>query len=396
MKVIIIVDNLDLTMGGGVGSFLYDMSRTMKEKGTDLCFLSVIRNRNDADEMKTDLESRGIPFYCAGARDRKDALIHFVRYTRKMRKIIRAAAGKEETVCSMHLKMGVLYGAVATMGMPSVKCTETYHSQYSHYWLENRVLEKRIALYIACSESAGEEFRERFSPKEGKLITIPNGIRCAEIREKALKGTGKEKHAFQMLSVGRLEKQKNILLTAQAFTSFSGDACYRIIGAGTQEKAIRAACAGSRVVEIEDAKPRQDVLAELLQSDLAVIPSLWEGLSIFLLEAIALGTPLMLSDIPSFRNVFHEKALNPQEEWRLCRWGFLVRTDSGKAYREAAEYFRAREAELRGPMRDALKEYAEENDMSLCAEKYLETFNSLTRKNPDAEKGRRNKAGCGK
>ena len=379
MKVIIIADNLDLTQGGGVGSFLYDLSRTMKEKDTDLTLISIIRNSDEKDEMKADLEERGIPIYCAGARNRKDALIHFPRYVKKLRKIIRDTAGEEETVCSLHLKMGVLYGAVATMGMAGVKCAETYHSNYSHYRLQNRMMEKRIDLYIGCSESATEEFRERFSPKAEKLITIPNGVRRDEIRKKAGTGKSREKHAFQILSAGRFTRQKNFQVTARAFASLRGDACYRIIGEGEQEKEIRAASAGSRTVEIEGIRPRNDILAEVRQSDIVVMPSLWEGRSIFILETIAIGTPLMLSDIPSFREIFQEEALRDGEKWRCCRWGFLAETSNSDAYREAIEYYRTR-SELREQMKAALNQYAEENEISICAERYMEAFRGLTQK----------------
>lgn len=376
MRVIIIVDNLDLTMGGGVGSFIYDLSCALKEKGTDLSLISIIRNSNEADEMKTDLESRGIPVCCAGARGRKDAFIHFPRYVKKLRKLIRSFAGEEQTVCSLHLKVGVLYGAIATIGMDNVKCAETYHSNYSHYWVEYKLLSKRMDLYIACSESARDEFAARFSPKPERLTAIPNGIRCIEIRERAARGKGKEKHGFQILSAGRFTDQKNFHATAKAFASLQGDVCYRIIGEGDGEEKIRAACAGSWVVEIEGTMARNDLLAEVRRSDIAVMPSLWEGLSIFLLEVIAVGTPLMLSDIPSFRNIFHEEALGPGEEWRCCPWGFLVRTNNVNAYREAIEYCRAK-PELRGPMKAALTRYAEENDMSICARRYTEVFESI-------------------
>lgn len=376
MKVIIIIDNLDLTKAGGVGSFLYDLCCELNEKNIDLSIVSIVKNDNENDYMKTELENRGIKTYCAGANTRYDALIHFGRYLMKVRKTIKQVAKDDEVICHLHLKLAVLYGAIATYGMKNVKCVETYHSQYSNYWIQNKVLSKRIALYISCSDSAREEMVERFAPKPERLISIPNGVRCSSLRDDAAEGSCGEKHDFQIVSVGRFTKQKNFQITAKAFSSLSGDACYKIIGQGENEEEIKAACIGSHSVEIIGEMPRNNILAEVGQADIVVMPSLWEGLSIFMLETIALGIPLMLSDIASFRTFFGEKRLGPNELWRCCEWGFLVQTTNPDAYREAMEYYR-KNPKLKEKMRTTVLEIAKKTDMSICAGEYLNAFERL-------------------
>ena len=376
MKVIILIDNLDLAKGGGVGSFVYDFCCALNEKDINLSIVSIVKNDDENDIMKVDLENRGISVYCAEASNRKDALVHFVKYVRKVRKIIEQVTGDDDAICNLHLKMAVLYGAVATRGMKNIKCVETYHSQYSNYWLQNKVLANRIALYIGCSDSARDEMIKRFSPKPDKIISIPNGVRCAYLREEATKGKSREKHAFQIVSVGRFTDQKNFQITAKAFSTLQGDACYRIIGQGENEEIIKAACINSSSVEFIEEMPRDGILAEVGQADIVVMPSLWEGLSIFMLEAIALGTPLMLSDIASFRGFFKETELKSNETWRCCEWGFLVQTNNSDAYREAMDYYRANPY-LKDRMKEALFIIAKDCDMSTCAEKYLKAFYGL-------------------
>lgn len=376
MKVIMMIDNLDLEQGGGVGSFVYDLCCALKEKNIDLSLVSIVKNSNEADRMKVDLENRGISVQCAGANSRKDSLVHIGRYIKVVRKIIKDIASNEETICNLHLKLAVLYGTVATKGMRNVKCVETYHSQYSHYWFQNKVLSGRISMYIGCSDSARDEMRERFSPKVDKLISIPNGVRCAYLKEAATHGESRPKHDLQIVSVGRFTDQKNFHITAKAFSKLEGDVCYRIIGQGEKESEIKATCKGSCVVEFAGTVPRNDVLAEVQQADIVAMPSLWEGLSIFMLETIALGTPLMLSDIPSFRNVFKESELGANEKWRACSWGFLVQTSNPAAYREAVEYYMAH-PELKRQMKKSISDYAAEYDMDSCAEKYIDTYRKV-------------------
>ena len=376
MNVIIMIDNLDLEQGGGVGSFVYDLCCTLKEKNIKLSLVSIVKNSNEADRMKVDLENRGISVQCAGANSRKDSIVHFRRYIKVAKNIIKNIAGDEETICNLHLKLAVLYGTIATKGMRNVKCVETYHSQYSHYWLQNKVLSGRISMYIGWSDSARDEMKERFSPKAGKLISIPNGVRCEYLKEAATHGESRPKHDFQIVSVGRFTDQKNFHITAAAFSKLEGDVCYRIIGQGEKESKIKAACNGSSVVEFVGNVPRNDVLAEVQQADIVAMPSLWEGLSIFMLETIALGTPLMLSDIPSFRDVLKEKELDPNEKWRACSWGFLVQTSNPDAYREAMEYYMAH-PELREHMKKSISHYAAEYDMSNCGEKYMDIYRRM-------------------
>jgi glycosyltransferase involved in cell wall biosynthesis len=49
--------------------------------------------------------------------------------------------------------------------------------------------------------------------------------------------------------------------------------------------------------------PREEVYRELLEGDLFISGSRWEGLPIAVLEAMALSRPVLLSDIPSHREI---------------------------------------------------------------------------------------------
>ena len=107
---------------------------------------------------------------------------------------------------------------------------------------------------------------------------------------------------------------------------------YKLIGEGPlKEQAINAA-GDSKTIEFLGVAPRSKVIYNLNCADMVVMPSLWEGLSIFMLEAIAMGCPLMISDVESLRSVVNEPPLNAGEKWRRCAWGYLVETCDVEAY----------------------------------------------------------------
>lgn len=370
MKIVHIVDYLGGS--GGVNSFVYDLSEQQYKMGHEVTIIGILSeawNKEGCIELP-----EGVNSFVLGATSRSDSLNKIP----KLRKKIIDLAGNQEMVCNLHLKMSVLVGVIATIGLKNVRCVETYHSQYRNYLLENKLLSPFIERYICCSDSAYNEMKERFNPPLNKILAVPNGIPFNKIQRGANVGKAKEKHEIQILSVGRLSVQKNFHVTAAAFSKLknAGDICYRIVGSGEEHNKIIDAANGSSILEMAGTLSRNDVLSEVKQADIVVMPSLWEGLSIFLLEAMALSAPLMLSNVDSLRNVFGEPALKANEAWRQCKWGYLVDTSNCDAYVDAMEHYIGHQ-ELQIEMRKEVYKVAQKYDMSETAKKYVEIYESI-------------------
>ena len=176
--------------------------------------------------------------------------------------------------------------------------------------------------------------RVRFSTPSERLVVIPNGIDGEELRRIA----GEKSHHVdvQLLSVGRLTHMKNFKVTVEAFLPVCNESVvYQIVGDGEAKLDLKEIAKGNNRIQFIGTVSREEVLRYTNNADLIVLPSEHEGLSIYLLEAMALGKPLMLSNIPSFTNTLGEEPLRESESWRKCSWGYLVETSSVKAYREA-------------------------------------------------------------
>lgn len=368
MQVIHIIDCLGGS--GGVNSFVYDLSEKQVAEGLKVTIIGLLQE--SWSKIDTIVPPHGVNVWKLGAKSRSDAILQSFR----LRAYINKIAKEDVTICNLHLKLSVLVGSISTIGIANVRCVETYHSQYSHYWLENKLMSFFVKKYICCSVSAFEEMRRRFHSPINKLEMVSNGIEIRKVRMEALKGEAGKKYDIQIVSVGRLTTQKNFHITAKAFSRIPGNICYRIIGDGDQKEKIEQECNNSPKVELTGVMTRVNVLAELLQADMVVMPSLWEGLSILQLESIALGCPMMLSNISSLRDVFNEPPLDANEPWRVCSWGYLVDTNNDIAYTEAMIHY-INHRELRDSMRKQVLVMSERYDIANTASGYLDVYKSI-------------------
>lgn len=141
--------------------------------------------------------------------------------------------------------------------------------------------------------------------KPGQVISIPNGVptqraqsrrSVADVRAEL--GIG---DAFTMLSTGRLAEQKGLEYLVRAGALLRQDLpSAKIVLAG--DGPLRSSL--SRLISdlgVEDMVlllgHRSDIGDLLVAADLVVLPSLWEGLSISLLEAMAAGKPVVTTTI---------------------------------------------------------------------------------------------------
>lgn len=331
MKIIHITDHVG---SGGVNSFVYDLCCAQIGQGMDVSFVGIMDSGiNVAKSEIENLKACGVRVVCLGAPNKKDAVL---KYTGKLRKVIQGISGEEDCVCNLHLKLSVLLGIAATIGLKNIKCIETYHNTYHHYELQYGLCYPFIKHYIAISQTCGAEMKRRFHTPDWKMSIIPNGIDREKIRELSKGDTITSHDEIRIISVGRLSREKNFIKPIEALSEMCNENLrYCIIGNGPQYSEAITASKGNKYIEFMGWLPRKDTLHNLADADIVIMPSLWEGRSILQLEAMALDKPLILSDVPALREVFEESALYDRKLFRECSWGYLVRTNDANAYREA-------------------------------------------------------------
>jgi glycosyltransferase involved in cell wall biosynthesis len=166
--------------------------------------------------------------------------------------------------------------------------------------LQQRVLASGVDRYLAVSEHVEARLRQAFHWPSRKIAVVPNAIdlaRFAGERDLDLYRSLSSDGAAVVLTVARLEEQKGLEYLLEAASRLP-EVRFAIAGEGSARVALqqRAAALGvdGRVVFLGR---RTDVPRLLAACDLFVLPSLWEGLPISVLEAMAAGKPVVATAI---------------------------------------------------------------------------------------------------
>jgi glycosyltransferase involved in cell wall biosynthesis len=180
-----------------------------------------------------------------------------------------------------------------------------YRTRSAWTLLVDRWLRASDDLLIAESEASREFLTLRLGYAQDRVKTVHNGVELPEVpseaeRKRARLHLGLREDELLLLSMGRLDKQKDHGTLIEAVAGLKGSLKPRcaIVGEGPRRDRLRAQVARlglGRVVQLPG--ERADVRAWLCASDIFVLPSLWEGLPNALLEAMALGLPVVASGV---------------------------------------------------------------------------------------------------
>jgi glycosyltransferase involved in cell wall biosynthesis len=167
--------------------------------------------------------------------------------------------------------------------------------------LQRRVAAAAVSRYVAVSRDTARRLRTEFRVPERRVRVVPNGIRVpaeAVRPDPALRAeiAGSAERPL-VLAVARLERQKGHRFLLEAAVRIPG-ATFALAGDGPARAELEA-CArelgvADRVVFLGR---RSDVPRLLASCDVFVLPSLWEGLPLAALEAMAAGVPVVATAI---------------------------------------------------------------------------------------------------
>jgi len=212
---------------------------------------------------------------------------------------------------------------LAALGIPRrLACFATCHSWYRETtklraleYLDKRAV-RRFDHVVAVSEEIYRDLRASRMP-EGRLSRIDNGISAplvdahqrSEIRAQWNLAPGEK----LIVQIGRLAKSKRNALLLKAVAGLPGDIAARVVLVGDGEE--RAALADyARSVGIDHrvifTGYRRDAAAVMAAADVLAITSNKEGLPIVLLEAMAVGCPIIATAVGAIPQV-----LSPESAW---------------------------------------------------------------------------------
>jgi len=130
------------------------------------------------------------------------------------------------------------------------------------------------------------------------VVQIPNAIDLNIIPKKSIK-----QFENQIIFAGRLSKEKGIEILLETAAQLPDNYHLLIAGSGPLEKKVRNLADKKTNVHYLGYQSKQNVLSLMRGSDLLIQPSLEEGMSSTLLEAMACGTCILGSNIEGISEI---------------------------------------------------------------------------------------------
>ncbi|MEI6337209.1 MAG: glycosyltransferase [Verrucomicrobiota bacterium] len=344
IRVLHIIDHLGL---GGAQTALLDMLKSRNQ--TDFAVeVAVMHGRGPFADALEKLGLRVhvlspakwppmyIPAFLALLRRGKFAVLHFhLQGANWLAKPLAALAGQEVRIAHDHTSGDLKFRGVASL-LPDA---------FSHLF-STRV--------IAVSEGV-REFLMRWEAVPGdRIAVIPNGVNIGDFRSgtaakkaAARRRWGIPANAFVVGGMGRLAHEKNFALLPELALRHP-DVFFVVAGSGPEKDALLAQAVRLGVAErvrfLGAISERSDFYQTL---DVFLLPSLYEGLPMAVLEAMASGLPVLSSRLEGIASALCEEkegllapAGNPDafsEQLKRLSGSWELRRQLGAAARIKAE-----------------------------------------------------------
>lgn len=287
---------------GGVERLLYDYYSNLD--ADEICFDFVIFDREKEGILEKPLREKGCRFHCV---PRVKGL--GLGYIRALWKILRE--GKYQVV---HAHRGSRSLIVLLLAWAAGVPVRIAHSHIAYEpeatvikGLKTAVLKRLCRVFatdlFACSEDAARFMWGTSDP--GKVHRMTNAIdtkrfQQALARRDFVRQSLGVSDAFVLGTVARMDAQKNpvyLLKIAEAVRQRGKKAVLLLVGTGPMEQEVKER---SREMGLQDfvrfLGVREDIPELLAAMDLFLLPSLFEGLPVTLMETQASGLPALVSD----------------------------------------------------------------------------------------------------
>jgi len=181
--------------------------------------------------------------------------------------------------------------------------TDLHGSNYRRN-LARWVLGRWVNLFVAVSDEIKSWLVNKVGIPEKKIVTIVNGVDTKKFfppadKKKVKQDLGIDPDTFIVGTVGRLDKVKNYEMLLKAMPLKSSEFPYKLIliGDGPERANLEVFVTTHRLPNVEFLGEKQNIRDYLQVFDLFVLPSLAEGMSNTILEAMATGIPIVATRV---------------------------------------------------------------------------------------------------
>ena len=311
--------------------------------------------------FKKELQQRGIRIISLTTTND----VYHPRRLLKLRRIIR-----QYDIVHTHNTACQFYVALASCLMrnkPLMVTTEhnSTNRRRSKFWLKpiDRWMYSRYASIVCIAEQTRLNLQE-YLGNNNRLCTIHNGVDVSRFI-KPIKDIS-SKTVFIITMVAAYRPQKDFDTLFRALTHLPDNYSVRIVGGGDKYEGqrIKSCCSrlslDNRVIFMG---VRPDVPDILEQSDIVVLSSHWEGLSLSSIEGMACGRPFIASDVDGLHDIVQGAGvLFPEGDDKELACQIRHLCEHPDEYQKIAQQCQQR---------------ARKFDISIMAENYLKLYKEL-------------------
>lgn len=276
---------------------------------------SLVCSLSDKGPVGEEMEQAGIEVVPLGRMRHKRFDVGIIlRLCRLMRH-------REVDIVHTHLYHASRYGRIAAILARVPYVVATFHNVYNTTRFKqhcfNWALSKVTDRVIAVSEAVKDHLVRYDHLHPASIMVLPNAIDLRVFgghnKAEARRSLGVPSDAYLIGTVGRLELQKGHIVLLQAMRELiteCPEARALIVGGGSQEGRLRRLAddlgLSDRVIFAGVRRDIPDVLSAL---DLFVLPSLWEGIPLALLEAMASGLPVVATRVGGVPEIISDRSI---------------------------------------------------------------------------------------
>ena len=275
----------------------------LAEKLDKNSFRATVCSLSDQGPLRELLESKEVPYFTLGKRDGKD-----LKVALRLRGVLKK---QKMDVIHTHNMGPLLYTYLATLFSQKYKIVHTEHinmakelSYSKKHLMYNRLLYRRLDGFINIAQHLTREYCSRFDLSHTKVETIHNSVdpgKAPSVPTKPLRdqlGVADNVPLIGNISALRPQKDHQTLIRAmKKVCDKIPEAILAIAGEGESQVELKALVEKLGLSQnVKFLGFRSDVDGLLGQFDIFVLSSLYEGLPLCILEAMAAGRPIVATD----------------------------------------------------------------------------------------------------
>lgn len=298
-----------------VKSLLENITKTDRINSIQLWVMSKIEDISPNDVQKLEfekkfiyeMESSGVEVKFVKKRPGRD----WSKAKKELRKIYNSF---KPDIIHTHLE-SVTFHTCRALSKYNVPIIQTIHSTVINYpFIQKYYINKKTNGYVAISKKVVYNIHEKIGVGHERIYLIYNGVKVDKF-----KVTNRDicRSVNTIIAIGRLTKAKDhenllnamkILIDKLNIEGIKAPVLL-IVGEGELEKELKEISASLGINEYTKFLGiRQDIPDLLSKSDIYVMSSEWEGLSISLIEALASGIPIVATDAGSNNEIIENEA----------------------------------------------------------------------------------------